>query len=416
MKYFKTSDKWRNKNLSADSYLGNPYGKILGANLEMVSRRLSVLLLILVGIVTFLFGLWPLNFFSENQVRWLGRQDGIQFYKQGLSNRRASGGVIYSDSPVDVRTRTDMFVPTTIELFVEPHERKSGGLAHIISFHDGYPRSSLVIGQWKTELVIRSRDNQNDARDTYREIELDDGLITNEKKLITIASGSERTEIYVNGELARSYDIRSLIGIEHFCGYINLGNSSIGHNAWAGNLYGVALYDTLLTSEQIREHYELWADRSVNKLAAIEPEPMILYTFAERTGALIYNQMGNTNHLTIPSTFKALRREMVVRFWRDMYWDQGTVKDIFVNIFGFVPFALCMLMFLAGNRKISPSRAAFLTILAGATLSLIIETVQMGLPTRTPSSLDLLCNTAGTAMGILVLRIIPLPQNASENG
>ena len=416
MKYFKTSDKWRNKNLSADSYLGNPYGKILGANLEMVSRRLSVLLLILVGIVTFLFGLWPLNFFSENQVRWLGRQDGIQFYKQGLSNRRASGGVIYSDSPVDVRTRTDMFVPTTIEIFVEPHKGKRVGLAHIISFHDGYPRSSLVIGQWKTELVIRSRDNQNDARDTYREIELDDGLITNEKKLITIASGSERTEIYVNGELARSYDIRSLIGIEHFCGYINLGNSSIGHNAWAGNLYGVALYDTLLTSEQIREHYELWADRSVNKLAAIEPEPMILYTFAERTGALIYNQMGNTNHLTIPSTFKALRREMVVRFWRDMYWDQGTVKDILVNIFGFVPFALCMLMFLAGNRKISPSRAAFLTILAGATLSLIIETGQMGLPTRTPSLLDLLCNTAGTAMGILVLRIIPLPQNASENG
>jgi len=285
---------------------------------------------------------------------------------------------------------------------------------HIFSFHDGYPRSSLVIGQWKTELVIRSRDNQNDARDTYCEIDLNDGLITNEKKLFTITSGPERTMIYVNGEPAKSYDIQSLIGVEHFCGYLNLGNSSIGHNAWVGNLYGLALYDTLLTSEQIRQHYELWADRSVDKAAAIEPEPMILYTFAERTGALVHNQMGNTNHLTIPSTFKALRSEVVVEFWREMYWDDGTVKDILVNIIGFAPFALCMLMFLIGNRHMSPRRAAFLTILAGAILSLIIETTQMGLPTRTPSLLDLLCNTAGAALVILVLRIIPLPQNASE--
>src|SRR4030042_1115315 len=278
----------------------------------MVSRRFSVSLLILVTIVTLLFGLWPLNFFSENCVRWLSRQDGIQFYKQGRSTRRASGGVIYSDSPVDVRTRSHIFVPTTIEIYVEPHEGKGSGLAHIFSFHDGYPLSSLVIGQWKTELVIRSRDNQNDARDTYREIDLNDGLNANEKKLFTITSGPERTEIYINGKLARSYDIRSLIGVEHFCGYLNLGNSSIGHNAWIGNLYGLALYDTRLTSEQIRQHYELWSDKSVDKSVAIEPEPIILYTFAERTGALVHNQMGNANHLTIPSKFKALRKEMVV--------------------------------------------------------------------------------------------------------
>jgi len=90
------------------------------------------------------------------------------------------------------------------------------------------------------------------------------------------------------------------------------------------------------------------------------------------------------------------------------------MKDILVNILGFIPFALCMLIFLTGNRHMSLNKAAFLTVLAGVILSLIIETAQIGLPTRTPSSLDLLCNTAGVAMGILVLRIIPLPQNASE--
>jgi len=372
----------------------------------MISRKLSLPLLILVSIVTLLFGLWPLNFFSENQVRWLAGQDGVQFYKQGLSNRRATGGVIYSDAPLDVRTGSHRFEPSTIEIYVESHAQADRGLAHIASFHDGYPRSPLVIGQWKSYLIIRSRDNHNDARDTYREIDLKGGLSTNQKKLITIASGPERTQIYVDGELARSYDIRSLIGAEHFSGYLSLGNSSIGHNAWVGNLYGLALYDRLLTSEQIRQHFMSWANRLVEKTATIEPEPMILYTFAERTGASVRNQVKNANHLTIRPLFKALKSAVVVQFWREMAWEEWLVADVLVNIFGFVPFAFCLLMFLAANRHMSRRRAAFLTVLAGATLSFIIEAIQMGLPTRSPSSLDLLCNTAGTALGILVLRIV----------
>jgi len=380
----------------------------------MVSPKFTLRLLILVSIVTLLFGLWPLNFFSENQVRWLAQQDGIQFYKQGLSIRRASGGVIYSDSPLEVRTRTHTFEPTTIEIYVESHEERGGGFAHIVSFHDGYPRSPLVIGQCKSHLVIRSRNNQNDARDTYHEIGLKHGLSTNEKKLITIASGPNRTEIYIDGVLAQSYDNRSLIGVEHFCGYLNLGNSSIGHNAWVGNLYGLALYDKLLTSEQIQQHHMFWANNPVDLPTTIKPEPLILYTFAERTGASVYNQVDNTNHLTIPSAFKALKRGMLIRFWRDTAWDKWVVADILVNVLGFIPFAYCLLMFLIGNRHMSLNQATFLTVLAGATLSLIIEISQMGLPTRTPSSLDLLCNTLGAALGIIVFRVILGKRRASR--
>ncbi len=372
----------------------------------MANPKFTPCLLVFVSIVTLLFGLWPLNFFSENQVRWLAQQDGIQFYKQGLSTRRASGGIVHSDSPLDVRPRTHTFEPTTIEIYVESHEERGNGLAHIVSFHDGYPRSPLVIGQWKSHLVIRSRDNQNDARDTYHEIGLKHALRTNEKKLITIASGPNGTEIYVNGELARSYNNRSLIGVEHFCGYLNLGNSSIGHNAWVGNLYGLALYDKLLTSEQIQQHHMFWTSKPADLAATMEPEPLILYTFAERTGASVYNQVDNTNHLTIPSAFKPLKRSKLIRFWRDMDWDKRAVTDILVNILGFTPFAYCLLMFLIGNRHVSPNQAIFLTLLAGATLSLIIEISQIGLPTRTPSLLDLLCNTLGAALGIIVFRII----------
>jgi len=372
----------------------------------MVSRKLSPALFTLVTIVTLLFGLWPLNFFPENRVRWLSGHDGIQFYKPPGSSRRAHGGIVHSESPLDVRTGSEAFTPATIEMYLESHGGKPGGLAHIVSFHDGYPLSPLVIGLWKSYLIIRSRDNRGDARDTYRDIGLKNGLIANEKKLITVASGPERTEIYVNGQLARSYDIRSLIGVDHFSGHLNLGNSAIGHNAWAGNLYGLALYDTLLTSEQIRQHHTLWTDRTVKVSATFEPEPMVLYTFAERTGASVHDQMPDKNHLTIPPAFKALKRYVVLQFWRNMKWSRGVAVDILVNIAGFVPFAICMLVLLTGCGRMPRRQAAFLTVLAGAALSFIIETSQLALPTRTLSSLDLLCNTAGAALGVLAFWMV----------
>jgi len=371
----------------------------------MKSRKFKLSLLILVTMVTLFFGLRPFDFFPENGVRWLGDGDGIQFYRQDTSVGRATGGVVYTPAPVDMGSRPDTFEPCTIEIHLEAHTDGGDGLAHIVSFRDGYPRSSLVIGQWRTELIIRIRDNQNRARDTYREIDLRDGLKPNEQKLITIASGRESTDIYVNGEPAKSYRIPSLIGVEHFSGHLNLGNSSIGHNPWAGNLYGLAFYDRVLTSGEIRQHCRAWADRLADVADAVESAPMIWYTFAERAGDLIHDRASHANHLTIPPTFKALRTAVVVRFWQDMDWGAGAAKDIVVNIAGFVPFALCVLIVMTRNSRMSPKRAAFVTVLAGATLSLVIEIGQIGLPMRTPSSLDLLCNTAGAALGIVVFRM-----------
>jgi len=369
----------------------------------MVGRTLSLVVLVLVSVVTLLFGLWPLNFLAQNGVRWLSGQNGIEFYKGGLSPKRAVGGIVYSHSPVDIESESNGFEPSTIELFVESNAGRGDGLAHVMSFHDGYPRSSLVIGQWKSYLIIRARDNRNAARDTYREIDLKGGLAINQKKLITVASGPDRTDIYVDGELANSCDVRELIGVGHFCGYLNLGNSSVGQSAWAGRIYGLAIYGKLLTPEQIRQHYVSWTDKPTT-IPGVEPRPLLLYTFAERAGSSVHNQVGNANHLTIPSSFKPLRTAVVVRFWREVDLDWNTARDVLVNIVGFTPFACSLLMFLTVGRRISPRNAAVLTLLAGAGLSIAIEAAQTGLPTRTPSLLDVVCNTAGTALGIMAFR------------
>src|SRR5690606_5850890 len=74
------------------------------------------------------------------------------------------------------------------------------------------------------------------------------------------------------------------------------------------------------------------------------------------------------------------------------------LADGLSNILLFAPFGLGLA--LLGVR---PRRA----ILAGAALSLCIEFTQQFIPGRDPSLSDLVFNTAGTALGVLVLRAAP---------
>lgn len=74
--------------------------------------------------------------------------------------------------------------------------------------------------------------------------------------------------------------------------------------------------------------------------------------------------------------------------------------DIAANVIGYVPFG-----FLAAISLRPPlrRRAAFVWgTLSAALLSLLLESLQLYLPARTPSSLDLLANSAGGAIGALL--------------
>ncbi|KAF1042319.1 MAG: hypothetical protein GAK35_02797 [Herbaspirillum frisingense] len=97
--------------------------------------------------------------------------------------------------------------------------------------------------------------------------------------------------------------------------------------------------------------------------------------------------------------------------WRDMglgpfdylwarlpyYW---TGFDVWTNIAGYAP--LGALLVLAMYPRIRPLWAIWPATLAGAALSAGMEAVQTYLPTRVPSNLDLLTNSAGVFLGALL--------------
>lgn len=74
-----------------------------------------------------------------------------------------------------------------------------------------------------------------------------------------------------------------------------------------------------------------------------------------------------------------------------------TVFDLAINVLAYLPFGFFCTSAL--RRRLSPLSAWLPPILLGAILSFLMELLQNYLPSRVPSNLDLVCNTAGALLG-----------------
>jgi VanZ family protein len=77
-------------------------------------------------------------------------------------------------------------------------------------------------------------------------------------------------------------------------------------------------------------------------------------------------------------------------------------KDIILNVILFLPFGA--LLFLHRAKRIPASRSVLAPTLLGMLFSVVIETTQCFLPTRTPSLVDVFTNTLGALFGAIAAR------------
>jgi VanZ family protein len=77
-------------------------------------------------------------------------------------------------------------------------------------------------------------------------------------------------------------------------------------------------------------------------------------------------------------------------------------KDIVLNVILFLPFGA--LLFLHRAKGIAASRSVLAPALYGMLFSVVIETTQCFLPTRTPSLVDVCTNTLGALFGAIAIR------------
>jgi VanZ family protein len=341
-------------------------------------RALAVVCLcILIGVLV--AGLWPFNPFPRNEVAWLANQNGLHFGPQGIV-------LSSTDFP---RTDSSSAPACSIEVWLQPDKNQNSN--DILTFYSPDAPQRLRLFQWRRSTLLLYRD----LRSQHREIDVDNALLVGAPLLVTIAGGPDGTSLYLNGTLAERSS-RLALSTNDCSGQLLLGTSPVTDSAWAGDIHGLAIYATELKAVQVRLHFAEWRDGGKPGVETSDA-PVALYAFGERKGRVIHNQAGPGPDLYIPDSFLVPHKPLLLMPWKDIRWNRNSLEDIAINVCGFIPLGGFFCAYLSLKSK----RAMLFTILAGTALSLIVEILQVYLPSRTSSLTDVTMNSVGVVLGIL---------------
>ena len=227
---------------------------------------------------------------------------------------------------------------------------------------------------------------------------------TTNEVFVTITSNQHSIALYVNGVLARrSFDLS--IPSRELTGRLVLANSTLD-DSWSGEIRGLAVYNLELTPAEVAEHFQRWTPEQGPP--AIDQSLNALYLFNERGGNIVHNRVDSATDLDLPAKYFVLHPMFLRSTWdqysheRDVWRRWSFWEDLFVNIGGFIPVGFAFFAYFTTVRCIR--RPALVVILLGLFLSFVIESLQRLLPNRDSGMTDLLTNTTGTALGVLLYR------------
>lgn len=363
--------------------------------MTVIRRNKAVfsLVCLFIIILILLFGLWPFNLNPPNEVFWIKEGPGVRI--NGPGHLYSTGELLNQFSELNI----------SIELWLRPTAKPSNRLPVIFSLWDGTLPDLFLIGQWKDSLVLRTRSLHSKAARGYRERGSGHTLIKDQKIFLTLTSSAVGTRLYQNGEQVKEFSGYPLLkDVPPGAGAFVLGNSSIGKSYWEGRIYGLALYNLVLSNREVLQNYSCWSRRDYQTLKS-SSGLVGLYVFDECKGNRIQNLAGNTSPLLKPTSFHPLHK--VVLDWpsKDYLKRLGFYQDMAVNVIGFLPLGFFFALWLLHFTRLSSPAAFILTFLLGTLISLGIELGQVYLPTRDSSASDLIFNSLGTLIGIGLLHM-----------
>ncbi|RJQ68223.1 MAG: hypothetical protein C4519_23490 [Desulfobacteraceae bacterium] len=352
----------------------------------------TYLLLLLLGAVVLgmlYFGFRLKGFRPANSVRWAAEGPGISFEQYGIA---------YTD-PIDMASAGERGF--SLEIAIQP-EKIGGGFHFVLLAHDGDDARQLLIGQWRSTLIVMHGADYENRRKTPKII-VDIGKSPDKALLVSIASGAKGTQLFLNGALKKENPALRLqwpASDQGAGARLVLGNSVYGHSSWRGAIAGLAVYAHRLSPFQVRRHYAGWRERGDFGFAKPDA-PEMLFLLDEGTGELARDQSGNGYHLTVPAYMRILKKEVLLLPWHmgRAQWNYG--KDAILNFIGFWPLGFLVAAALDRGRRIREYyRPA--AILICFMFSLSIEMGQVWIPSRSSSLLDLILNTSGAGVGTLL--------------
>jgi len=367
---------------------------------QVKSRRFVALALCLCVLIVILFaGLRPFQFRPTNSVEWKRNPDGIQFQRWGIA---------YSEEKLKLGEDG-----LTIELVAEALRESNHSIAVLLElFEDGDSRW-LMVGQWRSDLIIRGTEESSAGGRKYQEIGVAGALTTGSSRHLVIASGKDGTSIYVDGILMKSSYRPLSFGVDKGReGYLALGNFSGGDDQWFGILYRLALYRTKLDSAEVLTlyNYSFTQDKRYNLKGVSASHKYSFHRGKDSPDDRLVNQNGSGGDISIPANFIVRQKAMLKPPWDEFKLSLSYLNDVVINLLGFIPLGYLFALFLYKYSRLRPHIVTTLVLTFGFSTSLIIEILQTFMPSRSSSAGDLLFNTVGTVTGIILTKRSMVPK------
>jgi VanZ family protein len=358
---------------------------------------------ILLGIL--FVGLNPKDYNFSNDVRWITDQSGIRFRKYGIAYTKPFEEIIQ-----DALSGPNGF---SIDIALKPLDYRDKGFNFILALHNGKDRSQLLLGQWRSWLILMNGDDYNHKKKTKR-ISFNAASLSPAPRFLTITTGSDGTHLYVDGQLFRTKKDLTLKIPDGANSRLILGNSVYGRHPWQGDVYGLAFYGNVLSPQDAIRHHTLWSKTRSFKFSERD-NPVLAYFLDEKNGVKALAHGSGGLPLEIPSRMQILQREILSSSGDALPFNRNTIQDIIINLLGFIPlgYILTATVMQRGGRY--EKHAVLITLALCFMVSLLIETVQAWLPSRSSQMLDLTLNTLGALSGGIICRLF-LAQPHRENG
>jgi VanZ family protein len=354
-----------------------------------ISKELLASACFLLVCILLTAGLWPFHA-PRNQVSWLPGH-GLEFGKHAT---------LLSSTPFPVPPGA-AGTACSFEIWLKPEVVYESGT--ILAFDTQGP-VRFSVSQWDADLVLQTTFPHGRKR-----LFVSDVFPSPVRTFLTITSTGQSTLVYVNGAIVKSFPGFPFCGAP-LAGRLVIANSPVENNSWAGQMWGLALYQTALAPSEVSRHYGNWR---VSGQPETDPQqlPLAIYLFTEGKGTLVHDGGSARIDLQIPERFLVLHERFLELPWNEFQPTVSYFKDILINIGGFVPFGF----FLMAYFSISNKESGTPPVLLGFAVSLTIEVLQSFLPTRFSGTTDLITNTFGTWLGVLSYKRLQQVQSARQN-
>ena len=350
-------------------------------------KLIETLCVCILGII-FVAGLWPFRA-PRNRAKWVENKDGLQFIP---NSGVRSAAAFQSQSP-----KANM--SESIEIWLVPSSAHDTNT--ILSFDDSdHPGAPFLVRQYKDELIVRQPYIDGQGVPHAQWLAVGNAVSGGNPVFVTVTMGVRDTSIYLDGILSESFTKRGK-STNNLTGRLVVGDGPQGRDGWKGQVRGLAMYGSQLTPSEVAEHYAGWT-KNQQPINRVGENPFALYLFNEHKGDLVLNQLVSTNNLVIPERYFALHPAFLSSVTSDYQPTWGYWQDIAVNIAGFIPYGFFFAILWSELHVIKHPSVA--TVFVGLLTSLTIEILQVFLPTRSSGSTDLITNTLGAAIGVMIYR------------